>query len=762
MDKLAAGFEVPGQQREGFAMEEYSSLPHMLLRCLDMCQAPRVDAEQLATIISMDAVLVGRLFSLADFSKVDTQGSMGLLVQVLEQLGLSAVKTVIKTAALKQVFQAGDSRKLYFLKLHWEHTLYTALSAGFIAQRTGYYNEEEAYLAALMHNIGQIALENKQGANYTNFLFELVEKGPVDMEALETQVFGEYHPQLGSDLIRRWGWSSFVADAVQYHHAPLKAVQDAHELVKIVHFANCMASKNDQLSIKTGQVLFGLSEQELAEIQVMVEEKVSTIAERIDLEYIAGAGGKSALNPLRGQFAQSGKEQVQAVIGEADFKKQALLAAKVFDIGLVDQVSHLFDAATENTLYQSVFKGANVLFGLKQGLLFLYDESGALGKVYSPNKVTGIENLTLPMEEGRSLIANALIRNEITDSFSLPNNFTDSPADFDTAKIVDLQIARFLEKPGIVCLPLVDIQQIGTQKIGVLVFGLDQPYFSHIQQQQNLLYGYLQESAAAIAVYRKKKYQESENFSNELMSYQTKIDSMVHEVNNPLTIVQHYLQLLKQKLPDSVDLDDEIKVLKEELQRAANILSTTREIKTPFIASAGCDVNQVIGSLVGFFDQSLMKPHSIRVMLELDTQVPVLDIDTDKLKQVFSNLLKNAAEELIAFKPNAGKTSEKKSDSSYRKELRVSTRDEIVVNGSHYVEIIVQDNGGGIPDKVMQGLFRPLDSTKGYGHQGLGLSIVRSLMEEMNGFITCKTSADNGTLFQILLPRKQVVSSSLH
>ena len=752
MDKLAAN-GLKRQNIEGVTTEEFSSLPHILLRCLDMCQASRVDVEQLATIINMDAALVARLFSLADFSQINEKGSSGLLVQVLDQLGLSTVKAVIKSVALRQAFKSLDSSQLSFLKLFWEHSLYTALSARFIAQRIGYYNEEEAYLAALMHDVGQIPQINKYGTRYIDFHFY---KQNVDDNDLEEKEFGVGHTQLGSHLIRQWGWSSLVADAVEYHHEPLEAVKNAHQLVKIISYANCMAHRNDQVSLNAGFELFGFNKNEVAEIQVLVEEQLLTISERIDLETDPYSLSEGSV-----EFQHNENQQphgVDSVTNERDIKKQSLLATKVFDMGLVDQASNIFENISENMLYQSVLKGANVLFGLKQGVVFLYDDMNDLVSVHSTNKGTAFENFGLPLEEGTSLVANALIRNEITDSFSI----SEKPSGFDGVNIVDLQIARFFGEPGIICLPLVDVQKLQIKKVGVLVFAVDESVLSLIGQQQNLVYAYLQNSAEAIASFHLEQNQDSLELSNELVSYKAKVRSMVHEVNNPLTIVRHYLELLKQKLPEDVNIDDEITVLKEEVQRASNILSSSHEYKATVKNSDGCNINLTLENLLVLFNETLLKPNSISVDIDLDQNIPVLDVDADKFKQVVGNLLKNSAEELIATNTNDAVDNDNNSGLFLKKELKISTQDRVVVNGGHYIEILVQDNGGGIADEVMQNLFRPIQSAKGYGHQGLGLSIVRNLIEDMNGFISCKSSTSSGTIFQILLPRKTLASELVH
>jgi signal transduction histidine kinase len=106
------------------------------------------------------------------------------------------------------------------------------------------------------------------------------------------------------------------------------------------------------------------------------------------------------------------------------------------------------------------------------------------------------------------------------------------------------------------------------------------------------------------------------------------------------------------------------------------------------------------------------------------------------LKQVLLNLMKNAAE---AMATQGG-------------ELMVATTGVTKDNGQHSVQISVSDNGPGIPEAILARLFRPVTSTKGDGHAGLGLSIVHELVTGMGGSISAKSNADTGTCFEILLP----------
>jgi signal transduction histidine kinase len=89
-----------------------------------------------------------------------------------------------------------------------------------------------------------------------------------------------------------------------------------------------------------------------------------------------------------------------------------------------------------------------------------------------------------------------------------------------------------------------------------------------------------------------------------------------------------------------------------------------------------------------------------------------------------------------------------------RGSIAISSCDQVNMDGRPFVEIKVSDSGPGIPEAVMRELFRPVTSAKGRGHAGLGLTIVKRLMDELGGSIACRSAPGGGTRFQLLLPRR--------
>jgi signal transduction histidine kinase len=139
--------------------------------------------------------------------------------------------------------------------------------------------------------------------------------------------------------------------------------------------------------------------------------------------------------------------------------------------------------------------------------------------------------------------------------------------------------------------------------------------------------------------------------------------------------------------------------------------------------------------------------------------MPTLRTDVQKLRQALLNLVRNAAEAM----PKGGT-------------LTLSSREPVVADGRKFVQISVEDTGPGLPEEILLNLFepvialkepegsgtqasgllklfKPVRSSKGAGHAGLGLSIVGSLVEELGGRIQCATGPE-GTSFHILLPQE--------
>jgi signal transduction histidine kinase len=222
----------------------------------------------------------------------------------------------------------------------------------------------------------------------------------------------------------------------------------------------------------------------------------------------------------------------------------------------------------------------------------------------------------------------------------------------------------------------------------------------------------------------------------------------VHEVANPLTIMRNYVNLLSSKLEADVSSQRDLKIISDEIERAARILRELSKgpVEQEFILAdedtSNLAVNPVISELVRMSLGTLFVPNRISVQIDLDPDIPQIPTSRDKLKQVLLNLAKNAVEAM----PRGGR-------------LIFATRIRTDMTPPR-LEISVRDNGPGLPDTVLDRLFQPVDSTKGGDHSGLGLSISGNLVKSMGGEIECDTG-QNGTEFRVLLPITQAARTHL-
>jgi two-component system, NtrC family, sensor kinase len=134
---------------------------------------------------------------------------------------------------------------------------------------------------------------------------------------------------------------------------------------------------------------------------------------------------------------------------------------------------------------------------------------------------------------------------------------------------------------------------------------------------------------------------------------------------------------------------------------------------------------------------TLFSKRGIEVVQQLDPQLPALHGDVGAIKQVALNLLTNAAEAM----PNGGR-------------LGVMTADNVNFGGELFVLLQISDTGAGVPAEVMQRLFKAGTTTKGEGHEGIGLAESASILQRLGGRILCRSSPGRGTIFLTLLPRR--------
>jgi PAS domain S-box-containing protein len=213
---------------------------------------------------------------------------------------------------------------------------------------------------------------------------------------------------------------------------------------------------------------------------------------------------------------------------------------------------------------------------------------------------------------------------------------------------------------------------------------------------------------------------------------------IAHEIVNPLTTVSMYAEAMQQGRRDEADAQ-KLKRIGESADRilrlARELLGYARPAREP---AEPVRLDDVIGQAVRFCREAI-SGRKAELLLTLATPPVVVRGHRQKLTQVFVNLLTNAAQAV----PLGGK-------------IEVLT-----AQADGMVEARVKDDGPGMPAEVRARLFEPFFSTKPEGEgSGLGLSIVRGIVEAGEGTIEVETAEGRGTTFTVRLPAAHQASGS--
>lgn len=215
-----------------------------------------------------------------------------------------------------------------------------------------------------------------------------------------------------------------------------------------------------------------------------------------------------------------------------------------------------------------------------------------------------------------------------------------------------------------------------------------------------------------------------------------------HEIKNPLSGIRGAAQLLEQNASEA---DIELtQLIQDETDRIRNLIDRMEMFSDRPIDRAAVNIHRVLDH-VRRVSQSGFASH-LRIVEEYDPSLPPVWGNRDQLVQILLNLVKNAAEALSESGQERG---EIHLITAYHHGVRIA-----VPGTSERVhlplQIIVRDNGPGIPEELRSNLFEPFITTK-RGGQGLGLALVAKLVSNHGALIECD-SRPGRTSFRLSMP----------
>ena len=680
-------------------------MPQILLKLIEQCQTEEVGMSALAELVSKDPGMAGKILSIANSSAYHRSSRKFGLEHSLMTLGVEMIKTLVISESVFQVFNNFSHSNSTDLRAFWKHSLSSAVLAREIAELISYPHVEEAYLAGLMHDVGRLALLATAPKEYgANFLA----KDDEILCEIEERTLRITHQEAGAWLIERWNLDSFLSDSVLYHHESATRLGNTHPLIRIVLLAHLLSDNDvDEPSVKAAASLCGIDAEDLTRIATGASSQVHKSAEYLGIDL-------SGVDQLQIQTATEPTVAIEKSVAH----KQ--LSEEVLNLVLTSEAGRSFSPQQgEAALLESMARSARILFDFEDTTVLLMNGAGKhlVGVPIGENKQR-LKEFTVSLTSG-GVVSEAALQRRL--AFIV--------GDGNPLGVAEEQLLRILKCDAFVCLPL----SSRSRCLGILIGGIAKWQVEGLRRRERFLKSFGEQAAVALETAFGERGEASRRVATVVEEYREASRKIAHEVNNPLSIIKNYLSVLDSKLERQEPVLGEISILNEEIDRVGVIVQGLTDLK-PAVRDNGAEVNRVMRDVARLFRDTEFVPDAVKIVLH--TQDLPMEIETtpDTLKQILVNLVKNAMEAMRS----GG-------------EIQIINNGHVNKDGALFVELCVTDNGPGIPPDILRNLFQPVQSTKGDGHQGLGLSIVHGLVKKNQGMITCRSSS-KGTHFEMLLP----------
>jgi two-component system, NtrC family, sensor histidine kinase HydH len=266
------------------------------------------------------------------------------------------------------------------------------------------------------------------------------------------------------------------------------------------------------------------------------------------------------------------------------------------------------------------------------------------------------------------------------------------------------------------------------------------PYFAH---DLDLLATITSQAAVAIknaALYRHLTLLETQRRRAERVAESGALSAgIAHEIKNPLVAIRTFAELLPERYEDEEFRTEFSRVVQSEIGRIDRLIDRLRGLAgTSSDENQPIDVRKPLDETISLLSKQF-EQGSVQVIRNYDDDVPIVDGNADKLKQLFLNLLLNAAESMAG----AGGVIA----------VHVHSIPQLGVEG---VSVEIEDEGHGIADSVIDTLFHPFVTTKGgnsRGNSGLGLWVCRRIADEHNAVLRASNrKGGKGARFTLDIP----------
>jgi putative nucleotidyltransferase with HDIG domain len=199
--------------REVMERHKLPSLPIVVTKVLSMLNDPDFSVRQLSRVISDDTALASRTLAISRSARYAQRHQPTTVHEAVLVLGYQTLRNIVMATAAQSFL----TRKSKIAEKLWSHSLAAALTARILSQRAGFKDSELAFLAGLLHDVGEMILLHGDPKGFERVLEEVQQTKEPIVEK-EKEMYSFDHSSIGVALLDFWNIDTRIGEAVLCHH----------------------------------------------------------------------------------------------------------------------------------------------------------------------------------------------------------------------------------------------------------------------------------------------------------------------------------------------------------------------------------------------------------------------------------------------------------------------------------------------------------------------------------------------------------------
>ncbi len=467
------------------------SLPHAVMKLLEATMDEEMSLSYVAQLAGNDPGLASQILRLANSPLFGATKGITSLSQAAVNLGLVTIQNIAVTLSIHESFSDPSLTGNFSMEQFWWHSLCTAVCSRYLAFQAGIDTPEEAFVAGLLHDLGQLVLIRQDPGHYDAIL-QAPRTGQTIIKA-ERRIWGTDHASTGARLLEHWNLQPLLCDAVRYHHHPVSDIETALPIVRLIciadllshYFASASEDGWDEI-VRVSEGLLSISGDTLDQLKDLVDGEV---------EKASALLGFKACRPRKEGIATRG------LLEEREQRRR--LRSKALDLSmLVGSLHALMLAHGEDALMDSFFQGLVVLFDFDKVLITRSTSGTQLHglRAMGTRHDELVTQIRIPVQPGTIW--------EKAFTCKMPVHF-DAFCEENETRIIDKQIKGFLGRTYLVC-PLICQEE----RLGAVVIGISRQDWEEATESVSVLMLFVRQFANALRGYKYRELWAKEHVIN--------------------------------------------------------------------------------------------------------------------------------------------------------------------------------------------------------------------------------------------------------